>query len=151
MALGTSACFLLTFTPHRKVLLKRRCERKKITKETKKKVSFCLLPTLPPPLRGKRSFGCGPGKLPWNKALTCPEPLRHCTACLWVRPHRLTPSTCKSRSPGRGTDVMSPSSWGCRKDSSGRPLPSAPPRNLKEGQGAKLGGVPPRPEDQLPL
>lgn len=48
MALGTSACFLLTFTPHRKVLLKGRCERKKITKETKKKVSFCLLPTLPP-------------------------------------------------------------------------------------------------------
>lgn len=48
MALGTSACFLLTFTPHRKVLLKRRCERKKITKETKKKSPFvCCLPPSP--------------------------------------------------------------------------------------------------------
>ena len=52
LCLGTSACFLLTFTPPRKALVKGRCERKK----TDKKESLVgFLPTPLPP-RGNHSF-----------------------------------------------------------------------------------------------
>lgn len=123
--------------PHRKVLVKGRREREENQEKS------CFVSHLPPllPARGNCSSEVVGKSLegraaPGNGALTCPEPLRRCTACLWVRPHRLTPSTCKSRSPGRGTDVMFPGSWAAGRTLSGGPCPAplhaAPRRGRKQ-------------------
>lgn len=62
--------------------------------------------------------------------LTCPGPLRHCTACLWVRPQRLTPSTWRSLSPGEGAKLL-------HSGAPAKPRPT-PARSLRsaEGRGA---------------
>lgn len=138
--------------PHRKVVVKGRCEREKTDKEE----SPVLFPAYPPPTQRKLQHQSCSGKL-WNKgsspvmgyvALTSPEPLRHCTACLWVRPHILTPFTCRSRSPEKKTNIKSHGFWGYRKDSPGRPLFSAPLCNLNEGQETELWGALLGPEGQ---
>ena len=117
-------------------------------KADRKESLVCFLPTPLTP-RGNCNFRCyqeisgGMGSSPVssNVALTCPEPLRHCTACLWVRPHRLIPSTCKSRSPGRGK-MSCPRAPEAAGRTLGSPCPA--PLHAASGRNGELSWEAPR-------